>query len=190
MTIVVEDGTGFANANSYASEDTLSTYADDRGYTLASGDAESALIRATMYIDTYRFRFPGYRVKGRSQGLEWPRYNAYTQVPSMGRELPGYGHHTSPNTDFLGISVIPSNVVPIEIVQATCEAAIRELATPNSMQPDMDRGGLIRSIKAGSVSIDYADNAPAGSTSQIIDNILAGILIGENSALFGSTVRG
>jgi hypothetical protein len=45
--MVVEDGTGLANANSYASEATLDTYTDDRGITLASGDAEAALVRAT-----------------------------------------------------------------------------------------------------------------------------------------------
>ena len=189
MAIVVEDGSGIANANSYGSEDELSTYADDRGYTLGSGDAEAALIRATMFIDSYRFRFPGYRVKGRGQGLEWPRFNAFSQVPSTGRDLPIPNYH-SQNVNF-GVVLIPANEVPLEIKQATFEAAIRETVTPNSMQPDMDRGGLIKSIKAGSVAIDYADNAPAGSSTQVIDNILSGILLGgSGDGMFGSTARG
>ena len=81
--MIVEDGTGLANSNSYASEDTLDTYCDDRGITLATGDSEAALIRATAAIDaTYRNRYPGYKTQLRDQALEWPRTSAYGRGPN------------------------------------------------------------------------------------------------------------
>ncbi len=167
MTIIVEDGTGLANANSYCSEDTLDTYCDDRGITLADGDAEAALVRATAWIDnTYRTRFAGWQVRLRAQALQWPRIGVY---------------------DLNGIYVATDSV-PIEIVQATCEAAIRELTEAGSLAPDLDRAGNIKELAAGSVHIVYGANASAQTTFQIIDGVLAGLL-GQPSSFNARTVR-
>jgi len=169
MAIVVEDGSGLADSNSYASEDDFGTYCDDRGITPASGDAESALIRATQWIDdTYRSRFPGTRVNGRDQALEWPRAAAY--------DASGF--------------LIDEDEVPTEIVKATCEAALRELTEAGSLAPDLDRGGQIKEWQAGSVRIVYGANASAETVFQAIDGILSGILTGSSSGLFATAVRG
>jgi len=172
MTIVVEDGTGLSNANSYVSGDDLTTYAEDRAITLASTDddtIEAALVRATAAIDGgYRMSFPGYRVQGRDQALEWPRLAAY---------------------DYEDI-LIDSTSVPDEIVQATCEAAIRELTDPGSMTPDLERGGFIRRMKAGSVEIEYGGNNNQTDYT-IIDGIMSKIIGGtvSTSPMFASAVR-
>ncbi|MDB5612042.1 MAG: hypothetical protein JWP25_8942 [Bradyrhizobium sp.] len=193
MPIVVEDGTAIQSANSYASEATLDAYADDRAITLAAGDAEAALIRGTRYIDSYRARFPGYRTNRRLQGLEWPRIIAFTRVPTGGRDYP-YSFGSSDRSDsyaaFLGISNILSNEIPIEIIQATCEAAIRELADPGSMQPDMDRGGQIERLKAGSVEIQYGANASPQTTYLVIEGLLSGLLIPSSGGMVGTLARG
>lgn len=172
MGIIVEDGDGIEDANSYASEDDLGTYSDDRGITLASGDAEAALIRATAFIDArYGSSFAGYQKSGRSQGLQWPRSAAYDA----------------------GDWLIPEDEVPKEVIQATCEAAIRELTSPNSLMPDLERGGAIQSIRAGSVGITYASNASSKTTFTLIDGILSNVLTGNGGSgggLFGKVVRG
>lgn len=163
MAIVVEDGTGLSAANSYLSETDLGTYTDDRAVTLASGDAEAALIRATAALDAiYRSRFPGYRTHGRSQGLEWPRTAAY-------------------DTDWYPIA---NNEIPVEIKNALCEMAVRELIEPGSMMPDLERGGQIQALQAGSVRIDYGASASAKTVFQLIDGIMANIL-GPSPAPFG-----
>lgn len=171
MGIIVEDGSGLADANSYTDEATLDDYTDARGIVLSSGDAEAALIRASIAIDArYANSYPGYRKSGRDQGLQWPRSAAYD----------------------IGGWLIRDDQVPLEIIQATCEAAIRELADPNSMMPDLERGGGIESIKAGSVSITYAANASSKTTFTLIDGIINNILSGmggSNGGLFGSAVR-
>ena len=87
MAIVVETGAGLTSANSYLSEADFEAYCEDRGRTF-TGDVEPALVRATAWIEArYGARFPGYALKGRNQGLSWPRYGACDRsgwpVPSM-----------------------------------------------------------------------------------------------------------
>lgn len=188
--LIAETGEGLQNANSYCLEDEFDTYCDDRGYTVAAGDAEAALIRATTFIDTYRYRFPGYRTKRRLQGLEWPRVGAYTTLSGDGREYPyPMSHRSSDYQQYLGVSYIAANVVPVEIIAATIEAALRELAAPGSMQPDLERGGMISRLKAGSVEIDYQPGANPQSTTQLIDGLLAGLLL-PPQGLFATSSRG
>jgi len=72
---------GADNANAYADVSFVDSYHSDRGNTawatFAQADRESAVIRATDYIDK-RFgkRFRGFR-NSKEQALEWPRLNAF-----------------------------------------------------------------------------------------------------------------
>lgn len=173
MSLIVEDGSIVENANAYVSLDDCSAYCSARGLTFVSSPSttgEEAIIRATAAIDaTYRGRFPGYKVSGRDQSLEWPRGQAY---------------------DYEGL-LINGDEVPIEIVQATCEAAVRELATPGSMMPDLERGGAIKRLKAGSAEIEYDGFASVRTAFSIIDGILSAILTsGGGGGLFARSVRG
>lgn len=155
MAFLVEDGTGLAGATSYASEDDLDAYAEDRGTTLADGDPEAALVRASAAIDAlFGGRFPGTKVNGRSQGLLWPRSGGYDA-----------------NGD-----AIAEDAVPAEVVKATLEAAIRELVEPGSMMPDQERGGALKRVKAGEVEAEWFGNAPAATTFSLIEGLLAPLL--------------
>ncbi|MGO4326739.1 DnaT-like ssDNA-binding protein [Cupriavidus sp. 2TAF22] len=73
MAIVVEDGTGKPDANSYVSVAEADAYHADRGNTAwASATAKEAkLINATAYADSM-YRFQG-QAAGTTQALEWPR---------------------------------------------------------------------------------------------------------------------
>lgn len=74
MTIVVEDGTGLPNAESYASVAEADTYLAARGITTWGGlqqpEKEQALRRATDYMSTYQWQ--GVRTVA-TQALDWPR---------------------------------------------------------------------------------------------------------------------
>lgn len=171
---VVEDGSGQNQAaNSYVSLDDAAAYCTDRGLIFAASPsvlAEAALVRASLAIDSrYAVSYPGYRMNGRQQGLQWPRAAAY--------DIAGW--------------LIRDDEVPLEIRQATIEAAVRELATPGVMMPDLERGGRIDSIRAGSVSITYSATAAAQTTFTLIDGILINILsgIGNGGGLFGLAIR-
>ncbi|MBB6306225.1 DnaT-like ssDNA-binding protein [Xanthobacter tagetidis] len=158
MALVVETGEGLGGAESYVSVADCAAFASARGLTFPASpeaSAEAALRRATAWVDaTYRSRFPGQRRRQRDQALEWPRIDA------CDRE--GYA--------------IDYDSVPSEIVIATCEAAVRELAVPGSMAPDLERGGAIKRVKAGSVEVEYSGAADATTTFSVVDNALGPIL--------------
>lgn len=172
----VEDGSGIADATSYVSENDADAYAEGVNNTAwaagTSANKEAALVRASTAIDArYGASFPGYRAHGREQGLEWPRAAAY--------DAAGW--------------LIADDIVPVEVVKATIEAAFRELANPGSMMPDLARGGAIQSVTAGSVSVTWSGNAAAKTAYTLIDGIIAPILntaTGSGGGLFGVAVRG
>lgn len=172
MTLIVEDGTAPTGADTYAALTTIADYAVARGLTFPTSPAapaEAAARISKQWLDgTFRSRFPGYRTNGRGQSCEWPRTDAY---------------------DVAG-EAIGSDEIPQEIIDAQCEAAIRELATPGSMMPDLERGGGIRSLKAGSVAIEYSGNASALTTYTTINGILSGLLSAASMSFIGVAVRG
>jgi hypothetical protein len=162
MALIVEDGTGKPNADSYASVADCAHYADLHGLTFpveSPEDAqEAALRRATTWLDaTYQDRFPGRRRNGRSQSLAWPRIGA---IDAEGNQ-------------------IADDEVPDEIARACCEAAIRELATPGSLTPDVTPGEIIRQAAVtGAVSVTYASGGVDGQVPVVtaIDNIMASLI--------------
>jgi hypothetical protein len=173
MALVLEDGSGLSTANAYVSLNDCAAYCVDHGLTFVTSPSslgEQAIIRATAAIDaTYRGRFPGYKANLREQALEWPRQLAYDVEDNL----------------------IDGNEVPIEVVNATCEAAVRELESPGSVLPDLERGGSVKRLKAGSVEIEYGANASPQTTFQLINGILSGILTtGSGGGLFGVASRG
>lgn len=135
MEFVVEDGTGVPGANAYITEDYLWAYAPFAATAPGSGDPRAAIVRASAWIDaTYGARFPGYRVNGREQGLAWPRTGGY---------------------DITG-EIIADDAVPPEVMRATAEAALRELASAGSLMPDRTSSPQVRSKRLGSMEIEYA----------------------------------
>lgn len=163
--LTVEDGSGLANAESYVSVSDAATYAAARGLTFPASPAdkaEQALRRATAWLDgRYRSRFPGQRKNGRDQALEWPRINACDR----------------------GGNEIASDEVPIEIVNATIEAAVREMAAPGGLSPDVTPGEVAKRLKAGSVEIEYASASGSVFDQRPVLTVIDGIL----SSLLGST---
>ena len=185
MPLIVEDGTPLTNSNGYASAATVTGYFTDRLNTAWTGSTplmEAAIIRACAFLDArYRDQYPGYRTKGRNQGMEWPRVIAYTHVPDNGRSNgflnAGFSGTTGYGNFGVGYDYILPNVVPHEIIAATCEAALRELATPGILAPDLERGGAVRRLKAGDVEIEYSSNASATTVFQMIDLALVSLLL-------------
>ena len=185
MALIVEDGTIVAGANAYCSAATVASYFTDRqnaAWTGAAPIQEAAIIRACAFLDArYRDRYPGYRVKGRNQAMEWPRIAAFTHVPDNGRSTgfmdTGYGIRAGYTDYGTGYDYIPPTQIPHEIVSAACEAALRELVDPGSLAPDLERGGAIRLLKAGSVEIEYSSNAVPTTVFQMIDLALVSLLL-------------
>lgn len=173
MALVVETGTGAADAESYVSVAVFQAYCAARAITPASADVatvEAGLRRATAALDAkYRPRFKGYRTNRRKQALEWPRTNALDDA----------------NRVYIG-----QYEIPVEVINATCEAAVRELASPGAMNPDVKPSAFVKRRKAGSVEIEFKDSGPVTTTFLRIDQILAPVLTGGAAGFIGFSARG
>ena len=116
MALIVEDGTGLPNAESFVSVADATADHDARGHAswaaLASDtQREQALRRATGYMEQmYRMRWAGARRDAR-QALSWPRY----ATPML--DAPG-GYGTLP-------AYYPMDAVPVVVQQACAELALR-----------------------------------------------------------------
>lgn len=159
MALVVEDGTGLSNAESYlavADADTYHVNFGNTSWASASGGAkEVALRQATQYLDS---RF-GLAWKGRkinaTMSLDWPR---------SGVRVDDYA--------------VDDDFVPPEIENATAIlalSALTETLTPDSESPD----GLIlgEMIQIGPIKLD-TDYGGATSTKRyrLVEELIAPLL--------------
>lgn len=73
MALVIEDGTGKANAESYVSASDCATYAAGHNLTFTGTESEkeAKLRRATQYLDS-EYAYKGEQLSA-SQALAWPR---------------------------------------------------------------------------------------------------------------------
>ena len=163
-------------ADFYGTLAEANTYHSDRGnttWTGADADLNIALLRGSEYIDQgYRLQFPGEKTGLRAQEREWPREGASDSAGNA-----------------IGVSE-----VPVEVLYASYEAALRELTVPGSLQPDYDPAGQQKSVKVDVIAIEYTAAHGAQSVIpiiNIINGILAPILTGDgiNTSLAGRAGR-
>lgn len=123
-TIIVEDGTGLQDANSYCDLDFANTYHELLGSDEWAGDPtslENALIKASLAIDSmYGSKFNGYK-NSVEQSLVWPR-TAFADTSYLLRR---------------------SGEIPVELKRATALHALSVLngrkAIPDAATPGLKR---------------------------------------------------
>lgn len=133
LTLIVEGGSGLANANSYATR--LEGDAYHEGHVAASSwitatdsQKEAALVMATRAIDAL-FRFEGWK-RTSTQALQWPR----SDCPDFERSG--------------GEAYLPDDALPACVRDAACELARHFLAE--------DRTGDAEGIGLRSLTIEDA----------------------------------
>lgn len=162
MSIIVEDGTGLATAESYCSVDYADTHHTARQNTVWTGavtlSKEAALRKASDYmLQTYRLKWAGSRVKT-TQALDWPRYD----VPM-----------TDTAGGYKGMQPVWSYVVVPDPVQRACaELASRVLQGGGAiLLPDLER--VAKREKVDVLETEYADGRTPHKTFPAIDRLLA-----------------
>lgn len=148
MALTVEDGTGLANADSFASLEAFNAYLADFGYTTDATDAakEVALRKASQFIDT-GWIFYGQKLR-LAQALAWPRWGA--------EDRDGYD--------------ILSDVVPSAVVEATCELAFHALTS--SFDRDANAANVKRE-KIGEIETEYSGSAGTVRPFAVAERILS-----------------
>lgn len=156
MALVIEDGSGRADAESYVGVSDCDAYHAARGNAAWTGEddvKEAALREATAFVeDSYRGLWRGVRAKW-GQALAWPRFGVVDQDGFQ----------------------IASDQVPALLKSAVCEAALRAIQA--DLTPDLDRGGQVKRQKVDVIETEYKDDAPAGRTYPEIENKLSCLLV-------------
>ena len=157
MALIVEDGTGLSNAESYASVLDFQTYHANMGNDvtlLTDTTIEQLLRRSTQYmVAVYRQRWQGRRTL-QTQALDFPRYDVFVD----------------------GYSVL-SNIVPLEIKYACCELALKA----NSGELLADQTQKVIREKVDVIEVEYDKNSPAQTRYSQIDAMLSTLLLSTNS---------
>ncbi len=157
MTLIVEDGTGLATAESYVSVADAGTRHTNLGNTAWTGtDAvkEAALRRATQFmLQRYRGRWQGTRINS-TQALDWPR--SWVVVD-------GYA--------------VDADIVPVDVANACADLALKALS--ETLNADLERG-VVRD-KVGPLETEYDAYSPQAKRYPAIDQALAPFLTGAGA---------
>ena len=139
--LVVTPGDG--SANSYCSRAFADTYHGDRLHSATWTDADeatkdAALLMATRVLDQ-QFVWAGVRSTPGSQRLEWPRDGLLNDEGDL---------------------ALSSAEIPERLQNAAAEFARLLIETDTTVASGV-AGGAIKSLKAGSVKIDYSEGVVA-----------------------------
>lgn len=133
MALIIEDGTGVDNANSYATVAELYTYASERGQALSVSNeaAEALLIKAMDYIEgKFGQRWQGVRSNS-AQALAWPREGVWLD----------------------GVA-IEANEIPRNLLYGQLSAAVE--AVDNELQPNV--APAVKREKVGDLEVEYTNS--------------------------------
>ena len=169
MALIVEDGSGKSDAESYCTVAFATAYHAARGnaaWAALADDAtrESLLRKATDYmLQTYRLRWSGYRVTA-TQALDWPR--SWVVRPDLTSAAMG---------GYAPTSYLASDVVPVEVQKACAELALR--ASTIDLAPDVARVKTREKIDV--LEFEYSEGSPAYTQFRAVDNLLVGYFGGS-----------
>lgn len=160
MTLVVEDGTAKADADSYCTVAFADSYHSDRGNAawadLSDAEKEQALRKATDYLMLeYGTRWKGARQYER-QALDWPRWGARVDGFDVGHDD-----------------------VPKDVQKATASLALR--ASSGDIAPDITQ--QVKREKVDVVEVEYQDHSSAEVQFREIDGLLRKYLQGGANAV-------
>lgn len=169
MTLVVEDGTGRSDADSYVSLESARALAAKYGLSLPEQDAaaETALRNGAVYIGLQEPAMCGRRVSA-TQALSFPR---------TGIRLHGFP--------------VASNIIPAQVVQAQIIAAA-EYAKGTDVRGSTDGRAVASERVEGAVAVSYFNNGNNGSTVVITAamDALRALLCGDTTGSSFNVYRG
>lgn len=173
MALTVETGSGSSTADALVSLAGCNTYHAALGnsdWTGTDADKEAAIRRATAVL-SHGFSWAGLRSHGRSQALAWPRSGCV--------DAEGYG--------------IASDTIPVEIIDACCEIALREIVSPGSVVPDVTPSEAVKREKVGSLEVEYVGAATSPAAHRpvmaLVGAKLQPFLATVSGEVFGKAVR-
>lgn len=134
MTIIVEDGSGVLNANSYVSLINARAILTPLGQDLDLDDdiAEQQILNAARYVEAFRAKFQGWKTTI-DQSLQWPRVAVVID----------------------GI-IIDIDVIPQDLIDAQVFSAY-EFSQGQILQPSSSGQSIQSEEVSGAVKVSYFD---------------------------------
>lgn len=155
----------------YGDDAGFTAWLADYGYALPSGSPTPAVLRnrGSQYIDAvYGSRFLG-SVVDATQERQWPREGAIVNG-----------------------KLLPSDVVPVAIINASYQAAWQEAKDPGSLGAVGSSSGVVKRVKVGQIEKEYQTAKDADGTAawltpliSIVDGMLAPYLKDEDLQCIG-----
>lgn len=182
MSLIVEDGSTVANAQSYISVVAADTYHSDRGHPawalLDLPTKEASLRLATDFmVDSYRNYWKGYR-NDPNQALDWPRYGVILENDlDLSRYVNVYNRAIQPY-------FVSSTIVPREVKESCAEFAL--VASTGQLNPNVARGQ--KRVKIGTLEVEYDGYAALNTRLSVATGRLSVYLRGLGTSA-GSMVR-
>ena len=141
MALVIEDGTGKTDANSYVTVEEARSYASARGTELPDDDAqvESLLVRAMDYLEAQRGKYQGTKTYPGLQALQWPRSGVVIDCDYN----------------------LPDNIIPTELKNAQKQLAL-EVFSGLVLLPSSD-GRVVKREKVDVIETEYMTGQDLGS---------------------------
>jgi hypothetical protein len=158
MSLVIEDGSGLANAQSYVTIVDVANYAAAFGLTPPTSP-NAAIMTAMRYLEGMFYdRWVGVK-KTENQALSWPR--AYAT------KRDGWA--------------VPESTIPNEVKNAVCALAIR-VGNGEDITPDITAASKTKKEQIGPIMVEYADFAPTYPTFVDIEFTLKSVVRPRGSA--------
>ena len=181
MSLIVEDGTGKSDAESYINVADADTYHTNRGNTdwieLTTTKKEQLLRKATDYlVQVYRMRWKGVRVSA-TQALDFPR-NFMEREDYEASTINGYQM-------LGGFYYYPSDDVPVEVANSCAELALK--GNSEILSPDLTRATIREKVDV--IEVEYDKSQPQYTKYRAIDNALAPYLATGSSGSFRKVLR-
>ncbi|MBP5699084.1 MAG: hypothetical protein J6W96_06125 [Alphaproteobacteria bacterium] len=161
----------------YGNADDFKTYLSERGQEVSDDwmdeDIDAALLVASEWLDSqYEDLWIGYKVTF-EQDRSWPRRNAMIAT---------YPYHIYSDTD-----------IPNQVIQATYEAAKRELTKKGSLMVDYQPTQYQSVSIYNAVTVEYKDSVSSAGDIQVqipvVQNLMS-ILIDPNKGADGNGLSG
>jgi len=136
MALVIEDGTGKTNSNSFATAAETITYAEDRGFSFSAveADVEKLLIKAADFLLGLEPQMKGLRTN-QNQRLPFPRVRVLL---------------------FNNVDYIASDEIPERLKEVQMRLAVSAYANSNELVPDGTGQEVVRE-KVGPLEVQYAE---------------------------------
>lgn len=172
MTLIVEDGTGLSNAESYISVSDATAYHAARGNSAWESIAsdtirEQYLRKATQYLDSmYSARWRGSAINS-TMSLDWPR--AWVERDDYNGFVSGGQYY----------SYYDSDSVPQGIKDACCEAALAVI----SADLLAEQGQSVVREKVDVLEVQYSEFSSQRRRFPFIDSILRPFLVSGNKGV-------